>query len=707
MPHDIVDDVIEVGPHADDLPPPPTQRLTIGGYDILEEIGSGGMGVVYRARHRQLGRTVALKLLRAGALAGHAERQRFLREARVGAGLQHPSIVQVFEVGEYEGCPYLALEYVPNETLARRLVAGPLPPREAATLLETLARAVHYAHERGVIHRDLKPANILLRKDEGGRLNDEAAARLDLSFILHPSSLVPKIADFGLARLMAEGGTDPGTVMGTPAYMAPEQAAGRAAEAGPGADVYALGAILYECVTGRPPFQAPTHVETLRRVLSDEPVRASKVRAAVPRDLDTICMTCLAKEPARRYASAAELADDLRRFLDGRPILARPIGPWGRTTRWVRRNPRVAALLVLLAGALVGVAFEWRRSEHLFEVANNQRLAADGLRAAAEANLARYRQAADDFAGLLDQLDTDQLFHLRWAPLRAELIIPALRRNQEFLEQYANAGDRRAEIVQTHFRVAILTRLLSIDGEPQARKAALDAGRLALDKLEAFAGDQATIVQYRRDRAALTHNLGFLLHATQQSAEALPVMETACRLRQEILDGEPENIDYRSELAGCWNDRGLVLYRLKRYEEAVAAHDRAIQLQVTAVGAAPQVQRYRQFLCNHHYNRAADLRELGRTDESIAAAEEACRLMPRDPEQEYRKARILASLSRPWESRDYTVPAIASIRRAIGLGLLNTATLIGHEDFNSIRQRPGFVALAKDLESKRASQPPR
>jgi tetratricopeptide (TPR) repeat protein len=531
------------------------------------------------------------------------------------------------------------------------------------------------------------------------------------SEIRNPKSEMVKIADFGLARLMAEGGTDPGTVMGTPAYMAPEQAAGRAAEAGPAADVYALGAILYECVTGRPPFQAPTHVETLRRVLSDEPMRASKVRAAVPRDLDTICLTCLAKEPARRYASAAELSDDLRRFLDGRPILARPIGPWGRTVRWVRRNPRVAALLVLLAGALVAVAFEWRRSEHLFEVAegerviaNDQRLAADGQRAAAEANLARYRQAADDFGGLLDQLDTDQLFHLRWAPLRAELIIPALHRNQEFLERHGNESDRRAEIVQTHFRVALLTRLLSIDGEPQARKAALDAGRLALAKLEAFAGDQATIVQYRRDCAALTHNLGFLLHATQQSAESLPVMESACRLRQEILDGDPENIDYRSELAGCWNDRGLVLYRLRRFEEAVTAHDRAIELQATAVAAAPQVKRYRQFLCNHHYNRATDLRELGRPAEALAAAEEACRLMPRDPDQEYRKARVLASVSRASEGRDYSIRAVASFRRALELGLEHEVIALSHPDFNLIRMQPEFVALAKEVDSRKSGK---
>ena len=573
-------------------------------------------------------------------------------------------------------------------------MSGPLSPPDAATLVEKLARAVHFAHERGVIHRDLKPANVLLSGDQNS----------------------PKIADFGLARLMAEGGTDPGTVMGTPAYMAPEQAQGQASEAGPTSDVYSLGAILYECVTGRPPFEGPTGVETLRRVLSEEAASVSRIRPGIPRDLDTICQTCLAKAPAQRYSSAVALADDLRRFLDGRPILARPIGAWGRSIRWVKRNPRVAALLMLLAGALVAVAFEWRRSESLFEiaegervVANNQRLAADDQRAAAEANLARYRQAADDFAGLLDQLDTEQLFHLRWAPLRAELIIPALRRNQEFLERHGSDSDRNAEIVQTHFRVAILTRLLSIDGQLQTRRAALEAGRVALAKLEAFAGDQATIVQYRRDRAALTHNLGYLLHATNQSAESLPIMESACRLRQEILDGEPENIDYRSELAGCWNDRGLVFYRLGRFDEAVAAHDRAIELQATAAAAAPQVKRYRQFLCNHHYNRATDLRELHRPAEAIAAADDACRLMPLDPEQEFRKARVLGSLFRPPQGRDYLLAAVASLRRALALGLEDEVKAIGHSDFNLIRKQPEFVVLVKEIDSKHAgksAQPP-
>jgi serine/threonine protein kinase len=657
---------------ADELPPAPTRRLSIAGYDILEEIGAGGMGVVYRARHRQLGRTVALKLLRAGALAGPTERHRFLREARAGAGLQHPGLVQVFEVGEYEGCPFLALEFVPGTSLARKLLSGVMPPRDAAALVEQLARAVQYAHERGVIHRDLKPANVLL--------NDQ----VDSS---------PKIADFGLARLVMEGGTDPGTVMGTPAYMAPEQAQGQASEAGAEADVDALGAILFECITGQPPFQGPTSVETLRRVLSDEAPRASRLRPGVPSDLDTICQTCMAKMPSQRYSSAAALADDLQRFQNGRPILARPIGPWGRFIRWVKRNPRVAALLLLLAGALAMTAYEWRRSERLFATAESARVSANNERLEAEANLGRYRQAANDFAGLLDSLDTDQLFHLRWAPLRRELVVPALERNREFIARHDTDGLRRSDVVLAHFRVALLTRILSHSSEPETQRIALVAAEQALAALEAFAGERADVVQYRRDRAALTHNLGFLLHVNNRTSEALIRMESACDQRQRLLDLQPGNLDYRSELAGCWNDRGMMLTASKRFEEAVVAIDRAIELQTTVLAAAPQVVRYKLFLCNHHFNRAIALRGLGLAEEAVAAVIEARNLRPDDPEQWIREARVLAAFTQRSDGERYVAAAIAAVRRAVELDPSIDVATVGFSELAPIRKRPEFQAL--------------
>jgi hypothetical protein len=310
----------------------------LGGFEILGEIGRGGMGVVYQARQPGLNRLVALKVILAGEHAGAAERERFRTEAEAAARLQHPNIVQVFEVGSDGDLPFLVLEYVAGTTLAERLRGGPLAAAEAAALVETLAGAVAHAHERGVVHRDLKPANVLLA---GG----DSAAR-------------PKIADFGLAKQMRPDGdgrprTQTGALLGTPCYMAPEQVEGDPAAVGPGADVYALGAILYELVTGRPPFRGATVLDTLEQVRSQEPVPPRRLQPGLSRDLDTICLTCLRKDSRQRYASARALADDLRRFLDGKPVLARPAGPVERLAKWVRRRPGVAALLAALAALSV------------------------------------------------------------------------------------------------------------------------------------------------------------------------------------------------------------------------------------------------------------------------------------------------------------------------------------------------------------------
>src|SRR4051812_3556920 len=306
----------------------------VPGYNVEAELGHGGMGVVYRAWHLRLHRRVALKMLLAGAYAQPAERERFLREAEAVASLRHPNIVQVYEVGDVDGQSYFTMELVEGASLAQQIQGVPQPVRKTAALVTTLADAVHVAHQSGIVHRDLKPANILLTSDG-----------------------TPKVTDFGLARRLQGGDalTLSGVPMGTPSYMAPEQAQGRRDAAGPAADVYALGAILYELLTGRPPFRAATAAETLRQVISQEPAPPSRLNDKVPRDLETICLKCLHKEPGRRYASAAALADDLRRFGEGRPIQARPVGRGERLWRWGRRNPTAAALLAT-ALALVGLA---------------------------------------------------------------------------------------------------------------------------------------------------------------------------------------------------------------------------------------------------------------------------------------------------------------------------------------------------------------
>jgi WD40 repeat protein/tRNA A-37 threonylcarbamoyl transferase component Bud32/Flp pilus assembly protein TadD len=323
------------------------QRGHLGAYEILEEIGRGGMGVVYKARQPGLNRLVALKMILAGKHADPADQARLRAEAEAAACLQHPNIVQIHEVGVLDGCPFLSLELVDGGSLDKKLREAPVPARQAAEWVTILARAVHYAHEHGIIHRDLKPANVLLT-----------------------SAGMPKIADFGLSKRLVEGGPDgtrSGTVLGTPSYMAPEQASGQGRIVGPATDVYALGGILYEIMTGRPPFRAETVMETLVQVQSEEPLAPRHLQPGLPRDLETICLKCLQKEPRKRYPSALHLAEDLGRFLTQEPITARPVGPAERALKWVRRRPGMAvlgaAVLAITSLGLAGILWQWQRAE--------------------------------------------------------------------------------------------------------------------------------------------------------------------------------------------------------------------------------------------------------------------------------------------------------------------------------------------------------
>jgi WD40 repeat protein/tetratricopeptide (TPR) repeat protein len=302
------------------------------------------MGVVYKAVQVGLGRTVALKMLLAGAHADVAQLARFRTEGEAIGRLRHPNVVQVYDTGTSDGLPYFALEYVEHGSLEGYLHGTPQPPGEAAVFLEVLAWATAAAHREGIIHRDLKPGNILMARDPNRELRPGLAG------------FVPRITDFGLAKWaeQCQGLTRTGTLAGTPAYMAPEQAAGDQKAIGPAADVYALGAVLYELLTGRPPFQGSTSLDTLDLVRYAEPVPPGQLVGRLPRDLETICLRCLEKEPARRYISAAALADDLGRFGRGEPIIARPVGATGRVWKWARRRPSLAILLGLTAAALVG-----------------------------------------------------------------------------------------------------------------------------------------------------------------------------------------------------------------------------------------------------------------------------------------------------------------------------------------------------------------
>ena len=397
--------VLQARSHAPAAPAPGAaagRGPVLAGYEILGELGRGGMGVVYKARQVALNRLVALKVILAGPHADALDVARFRREAEAVAQLQHPHIVQIYEVAEWDGRPCLAFEYVEGDSLGQHTGHMPQPAEAAARLVEILGRAMHYAHRRGVIHRDPKPANILLQgishrctpintdkkleqSSMGAGPPDQVRTGESLSSIrVNLGSSVAKITDFGLAKLVGTGLGGPtlsGEVLGTPSYMAPEQAAGKPAAVGPATDIWALGAILYELLTGRPPFQAESALETLVEVRFQEPVSPSRLRPKLPADLVTICLTCLHKEPRKRYASAEALAEDLRRFLDGQPIRARPISAVERAVKWVRRKPAIAGLLALVVvvtvASLAGFFGLWQRAKEGWRNADTRRRQAD------------------------------------------------------------------------------------------------------------------------------------------------------------------------------------------------------------------------------------------------------------------------------------------------------------------------------------------
>jgi serine/threonine-protein kinase len=622
----------------------------LGKYELLEEVGRGAFGIVYRARDAELDRVVALKVPRSGHLATPGEVDRFLREARSAAQLDHPSIVAIHDAGHADGSCYLACAFVPGTTLARRLADGRLPAREAAELAAAMAEALHHAHLRGVVHRDVKPSNILLGRDG-----------------------VPRLTDFGLAK-REEGDislTVDGEPLGTPAYMPPEQARGEARGVDGRGDVYSLGAVLYQMLTGEPVFRGNAAM-IRKQVLEDEPTPPRRLDDRIPRDLEVICLKCLQKEPARRYASAAELADDLRRFLRGEPIVARPVGPVGHLGAWCRRKPVVAGLLAGLGLAvsvgLSGVTWQWLRAAREWRRAEaNLHLARlEGDRAEENSRLAH--RAVDDY---LDRVSTNKLLDVPgMQPLRKELMKSALGYYQRFVEQRAGDPAVLAELADAHFKIGFIDSEIGLKGQTLAayqrartiyedlvrshpREArfrvklskaiynmgtqhratgqiaeALRSFRDAFAIQEGLARDYPEDLEFRRHRAAGYHNLGLLQFETGHPAEGLESLRRAIAATEELVAADPA-IDDRAQLAQFYGTLGAVQFMTGHPSAALDPWRRSAELLRGVTRDRPEVALFRRDLAGTVMNLGALELENRHADEAIGYLREALALQER------------------------------------------------------------------------------
>jgi tetratricopeptide (TPR) repeat protein len=523
-------------------------RPAVPGYEVLGELGRGGMGVVYKARQTSLNRVVALKMLLAGAYADPEQRRRLRAEAEAVARLRHPNIVQIFEVGEHDGRPYLVLEYVEGGALDEALAGTPQNPRAAAAVAETLARAAHAAHQQGVVHRDLKSANVLLAY---GREPPAGASRL--------TEAVPKIADFGLAKQLDAGPrrTPSEAILGTPSYMAPEQASGKMRAVGPAADVYALGAILYEMLTGRPPFRGETPLDTLQQVLIDDPVPPRALQPKVPTDLATVCLKCLQKDPARRYASAGDLAEDLSRFLHGEPIKARPVGPAARLYRWCRRKPATAGLLALLVVGTAVSTWQAVRATAAEHERDRQRVAA--------------QEEADNARAVLDFLNDNVLGQASAYKQAGAGAAPDPDLKVRTALDRAAAGVAGKFAGRPRVEIAVRTAL----GSAYYDVSAYDAARAQLEEAVRLSGE--TLGEDHPDTLKATNLLGrvYLDQGKYDEAEAL---FTRARDGYGRLHGEAhaDTLAARSNLANVAQARGDLDRAEGLYAEVLAAERLAL-----------------------------------------------------------------------------------------------------------------------------------
>ncbi len=719
-------------------PPSPAGQASAGacpaitGYEILGELDRGGMGVVYKARQVGLGRVVALKMILAGEYAGPDDVARFRHEAAAAAQLQHPNIVQIHEIGEQDGRPFFAMEFVDGGSLKKKLDGTPLPARRAAQLLETLARAVHHAHESGVIHRDLKPANILLAS--GGRQpSDDGEPSGDLRLPLAWDEYTPKVTDFGLAKRLDSqlGQTQSGAIMGTAPYMAPEQAAGESKHVGPASDVHALGAILYELLTGRPPFQASSLLETLEQVRFQEPVPPSHLQPKLPRDLETICLKCLQKEPSKRYASARDLADDLRRFRQDKPILAKPIRVWERGWKWARRRPAVAGLLAMLtmavSGGFLGMAMLWLRAEHQRKQALE--FQAELARSYFESNRLLNRlgfveavnpgkQARAMFEKLVQAHPTSSEFQILLAST-----LHNLGDTYRHGSQYKNAQ----ECYEQH--CALWEKLLEKDPENSQYESNLAGGYQALGEAQRLDGqEEAGLRSYERARTILEKlkgkgslsgvslrlaqtylSLGLLHH--KQWQDSWRFCNLARGELEKLIKDNPGNQDNRSLLSQTLRYSARALLHKGNLEDARQIFQQAVNQQREVLDKAPENFQYRRELLWDYRELTGVLFQLGELAEAAKWTLEWRKLVRGDPEYLYEVACDLArcikglgegkiTLTSEGQARvqEYAEEAMKALRQAVDNGFKNGERMKKDEVLKPLRDQGDFQELINKLE---------
>jgi len=638
-----VDPGATVAPEAGKLTAMEEGRLfpeTVAGYEILGVLGRGAMGVVYKARQRGLQRIVALKMILSGEHAGQHELGRFRTEAEAVGRIQHPNIVQIYEVGEDDGKPFFSLEYVDGGSLASKINHLPQPPKEAARLVHLLAGAMDAAHKVGVVHRDLKPANVLMTQDGA-----------------------PKISDFGLAKRLEEDSvqTHSGAILGSPGYMAPEQASARNAEVGPLSDVYALGVILYEMLAGRIPFRGPTIVETLDLIRTREPVAPTQLQPNVPRDLETICLKCLQKDPKKRYEAAGALAEDLRRFLNNEPILARPVGRIERTWRWCRRNPRLAAmgaaiaLIVFFWAVSMSVAAVWLKAEkdtsdrnEALAVAKKKEADASAADAKAKKELADTNAATakanefkanegaaaavrrmTDMAGKVQQQLNGRFFAPEAAPEMRALRDDVLKQVRDSMTGMAQDLEK---VGATQFSEAGTYKLMGDRLKHLGRGTdALKQYRLGLDIMEKTAQDEPDSDKAQGNYAMMLMRRGDMeLELNADGPAARDDFAKALALRQQVVDhphsGDFNELDNTISLSHHEWHLGQAYLALGDAAAARDCFDRSASLRKKWADAQPQLPQGRGYLAEACMCRGTAETLLGDAKAATASFADAVRL---------------------------------------------------------------------------------